>query len=312
MSGINNPFGGGLTTAQFQYALAKQIDASKPDPLAKRQIEELQLSWKQCGGDGQDTAADGGGKSLLRGTLTLSSEFISILIHVTCKYRENCSGSEIEGNTDNTGEEEESKCFENVFYFQITVSAKLMPLGDHNSAEMDRKESKMKRKLHSGMVKRLQSNALIRRLLVTDEEESGDGNKNYLPLCEALIQQNRKPYCELEERVNVYEDSLEGIRNAIFSHAEDNLDVLEIILNMPYLPRTSSSSAGASDACTSSLAGRAYLRMLEDAMVDACEKDGEDNDLLDNLDISSGANSDGNDGGGKSKRTKDPNKKMKP
>ena len=311
---MNNPFGGELTTAQFQDALAKQIDASKPDPLAKRQIEELQLSWKQCGGDGKDTAATGGGGQSLHGTFSLSSEFISILIHVTCKYRENCSGSEIgDGNTDNTGAEEESRCFENVFYFQLTASAKLVvPVGDHNSSEMDRKESKMKRKLHAGMVKRLQSNALIRRLLVTDEKESGDGNKNDLPLCEALIQQNRKPYCELEERVNVHEDSLEGIRNAIFSHAEDNLDVLEIILNMPYLPRTSSSSAGASDACTSSLAGRAYLRMLEDAMVDACEKDGEDNDLLDNLDISSGANSDGNDGGGKSKRTKDPNKKMKP
>ena len=85
----------------------------------------------------------------------------------------------------------------------------------------------------------------------------------------------------------------------MFGHSEDNLDVLEIVLNMPYLPRGSFSSGGGGeegadptvvlDATTSSalceLAQRAYLRLLEDAMFDACEREGED-ELLDDLNIS--------------------------
>ena len=128
---------------------------------------------------------------------------------------------------------------------------------------------------------------------------------------------------ELEERVNVDERVLDGIRTAIYSHAEDNLDILELLLNMPYLPRSSggggalilpqsndakgrggehegedindippsaSSSSTTSDEADTimiiinELAQRAYLRLLEDAMFDACEKEGED-ELLDDLTI---------------------------
>ena len=133
-----------------------------------------------------------------------------------------------------------------------------------------------------------------------------------VPLCEALIQQNKKLIAggiggtnsegELEERVNAHEDSLEGIRNALFSHCEGNLDVLELLLNMPYFPRSSSggttSAAATSTAAFSSkssfsrhgtklniLADRAYLRLLEDAMFDACEREGED-EMLDDLNMS--------------------------
>ena len=96
---------------------------------------------------------------------------------------------------------------------------------------------------------------------------------------------------------------MSGIKNAIFSHVEDNLDVFELLLNMPYLPRSSGrdgplDSAVPSDLTTQGLepstskvcdmlGDRAYLRLLEDAMFDACEKEGEE-EILDDLNISCG------------------------
>ena len=94
---------------------------------------------------------------------------------------------------------------------------------------------------------------------------------------------------------------MEGIRNAIFSHTEDNLDVLELLLNMPYLPRSCRGNGDGSSATASTqgieysniqtktrdvLGDRVYLRLLEDAMFDSCEREGGD-DMLDDLNISS-------------------------
>jgi len=169
------------------------------------------------------------------------------------------------------------------------------------------------------MIKRLRSDRSISRLLIDEKGISSDEiidttgkeglhQKGGLPLCEALIQQNQsKPRTKnnskdsdcvvgavtgnshthgaLEERVNVDEDSLEGIRNAIFSHCDGNLDVLEILLNLPYFPRSPSESLNNPNTPLCTLAERAYLRLLEDAMFDACEKEGED-ELLDDLNIS--------------------------
>jgi hypothetical protein len=159
------------------------------------------------------------------------------------------------------------------------------------------------------MIKRLQSDPLIRRLLVDDDKAPSFTDEGVL-LCEALIQQNQKrnnlnndeatgDTDECEERVNVESESVEGIRNAILTHCEDNLDVLELLLNMPYLPRGKFLQCGyqCKDSCTSdeninqekhalkSLSERAFLRVLEDAMWDACEKEGED-EMLDDLVLS--------------------------
>jgi len=141
------------------------------------------------------------------------------------------------------------------------------------------------------VLKRLRSDHYIRKLFGDDK-----ANNDCVPLCEALIQQNLRSsdrsegtnnIDELEERVNVEDGTLQGIKNAIFSQCEDNLDVLEILLNMPYLPRSSSPSSDNDilNQWPSKLADRAYLRLLEDAMFDSCEKEGED-ELLDDLNIS--------------------------
>lgn len=313
----------GLTTARFRDALARYVEASKPDPLAKDQMESLRLSWEQEQ-LGDDDRAPSGDEAYycrsIRGTLTLSSEFVSVAIHVVCNCkilncheddkRNNCTLS-MNNESLNTKESTQNKSFQNEFYIRLTVGAKILPIGDcADSSARDEKKGRKERaarcKLQVGVAKRLHSDPLVRRLL-------GDENNNGscpLPLCEALIQQNQmsggrnlanNSSEELEERVNVHENSLEGVRNALFGHCEDNLDVLELLLSMPYMSRSptlakSAAAGGGRDGGSgeetlqhattlSTLADRAYLRLLEDALFDACEKEGED-ELLDDLILS--------------------------
>ena len=272
-----------LTTAQFQDSLIRYIGTSKPDPLARAQLEKLTLSWEQ----------DDSEQMICCGTLSISSEYVCIAIYVMC----NCKID----TTNNTGGAAD---FQNEFHFQLTASAKLLPVstageeGEQPKKKLTSKERVAKRKLHAGMLKRLQSDKLISRLLEDDKDSKQTTNKptkgvGDVAFCEALVQQNPNNNNlldgELEERVNVHDETLEGIRNAVFSHTEDNLDVLELLLSMPYLPRTAATICNGQERTLLVLGDRAYLRLLEDAMFDACEKEGED-DMLDELNISSADN----------------------
>lgn len=355
-----------ISTAQFHAAIARHIDETKPDSLAKRQLESICLSWK---GDAEESLALRNQRqhhhrtSLVQGVLTLSSEYITIVIRVVCEYRipsttkttttsntKTCderAPNEDRGTNDRSEEtvrataliqsEGVLKSFDDEFYFQLTVHAKLKPMtpiaaeGDDDNSTMKKakeQQHKIEQKVYVGMTNRLQSNVSVRRLLLlpdinrNNNSNTGRSNSNRnidegIILCEALIQRNRTPQSclELEERVNVDESVLDGIRSAIYSHAEDNLDILELLLNMPYLPRnvgglTFPNSNDAKGQCgeegedtneippasfttddtdtattiINELAQRAYLRLLEDAMFDACEKEGED-ELLDDLTI---------------------------
>ena len=335
-----------ISTAQFHAAITRHIDETKPDPLAKRQLERISLSWKEDEGEGslalrnqRQQQQQNNRTSLVNGVLTLSSEYISIVIRAVCEFRvSSVSASKTTlpttlsddkiapkavGATSLIQSEDVLKSsFDDEFYFQLTVHAKLKSkslettIADENDDNLTMKtkreqQCKMEHRLHLGMTNRLQSDVSIRRLLLLpdiDRSDNHTANNNCInssnidegiTLCEALIQRNRATQSlELEERVNVDESVLEGIRAAIYSHAEDNLDILELLLNMPYLPRIAggcgfifplvSSSFTSDDATTmtiiNELAQRAYLRLLEDAMFDACEKEGED-ELLDDLTI---------------------------
>ena len=279
-----------LSSSQFVDAIARHLDGSKPDPLVKGQINSLHVNWEEHASSGSsgdsDDAADTSSSNYLtssfRGTLTLSSEYISIAIHVTCYWKKKLPDGQQQKqsvkNTDGDGDDviSEAKIFQEEFYIKMNACARCC----------EHKELKSK-KLRAGMMSRLQSDHYIKRLFHGDTEGA--------TLCEALIQQNLQTDRngnELEERVNVEEGTLQGIKNAIFSQCEDNLDVLELLLNMPYLPRSSSSSSSLDDDKETmsnqwqcKLADRAYLRLLEDAMFDACEKEGED-ELLDDLKLS--------------------------
>ena len=328
-----------LTTAQFQNAITQYIDSTKPDPLARGQIEQLNLCWEQHDNDVGVIASgsNGGGESdesltytwKLNGTFTISSEYISIAIRAICNCKIRCdhdANKVNEEDVNNTSACDNNKpdddvgrgVFENEFYIRLSVTAKLLPVGGGEE------ERATKRKLHAGMIKRLQSDRLIRCLLLDNDgkddtkQNTNNGGSDNILLCEALILQNpmhtltsNTHHCqrsttsggggELEERVNVNDGTLEGIRNALFSHTEDNLDVLELLLNMPYLPRSCRGNGDGSSATTFTqgtgysnsqtktrdmLGDRVYLRLLEDAMFDSCEREGDD-DMLDDLNISS-------------------------
>jgi hypothetical protein len=230
----------------------------------------------------------------------------------------NCAISEIDSGNGCENHISWNTHFDNELHFIMRVNASCIPLNaynnsverasaateanDHeeNSQKLNRKERSTSRKLRSGMIKRLRADPFIRSLLL-DEDKSGAAASDGVLLCEALIQQNSKREhdaksrsMKCEERVNVNSECIEGIRNAILSHCEDNLDVLEMLLRMPYLPRSdvilnkneeSSSNEKTYQEILQCLSGRALLRILEDAMFDACEKEGED-EMLDDLNIS--------------------------
>jgi hypothetical protein len=254
----------------------------------------------------------------------LSSEHITIAIVVGCEFRTTTTTT-----TEKSEEESDEKPFEDEFYFRLAAyayfpSSSSVEYGDDDGAPCPssgdtdgrRERPATSCKLRSGMKDRLLSDPSVRRLLVNDrgiDGITGDGDgrrdEDITTLCEALIQRGKRDN-ELEERVDVNEMALDGIRNAILGHTEDNLDVLDILLNMPYLPRSLfvEGGVGGDDRATDpsevrngktttktnttlasstlrELAQRAYLRLLEDAMFDACEREGED-ELLDDLDIS--------------------------
>ena len=288
-----------LTTSQFTDAFARHIDESKPDPLAKSQLESICVNWEQEQLDGvNDDSRDSATKTSLCGTLTLSSEYISVSIHALCHWKKTKqSGENDERSCDAISEcDGVAKQFQEELFIKLTASATESTAGSKDANKQDRKDRKASKKLRTEMLKRLRSDHYIKQVFLDDK-----ANDDCAPLCEALIQQNLRSgdrsgggnvdIDELEERVNVEEGTLQGIKNAIFSKSEDNLDVLELLLNMPYLPRSSAASSNndkgeaVSTEWPSKLADRAYLRLLEDAMFDACEKEGED-ELLDDLNIS--------------------------
>lgn len=127
-------------------------------------------------------------------------------------------------------------------------------------------ESKADKKVRRRMVKRLKDDDYIQKLL----SESCD-------FCEASIQLDPE---HLEERVHCNEVIVEAVRRAVFSTAESPLDVFDFVVSLPFLPCTVHKLAA-----TTGLADRAKLRLLEDAMYDACEQEEED-EMVKGLDIS--------------------------
>lgn len=101
----------------------------------------------------------------------------------------------------------------------------------------------------------------------------------------------------LEERVDVVDTVAEGLHRALFSSAHyGSLDVMDLLLSLPLLPtrihinqhedaeiiQQEKKKKGMMIHCP--LADRTKLRLLEDAMFDACEREGEE-ELIDELRI---------------------------
>ena len=232
-----------LSTDHFTKALtAYGESALGNDTLARSQIDNLQVVWRDA--EANQTSIDQtSDRTIVDGVLSLSSKYITICIQARVE-------------TDDS---------ERRLNFMLNVNALLVE---------GKKEKGKGARLRAGMIERLKADRLVSRLLSTSKTTPP------LTLCEALIHQSEEGSGELEERVNVEDNVLEGIRTAILSQLESNLDVLELLLGLPYLPRHCTSNVD-----IAKLANRAYLRLLEDGMFDACEREGED-DLLDDLQIS--------------------------
>lgn len=315
-----------LTTPLFQKALVSHLDITKPDRLARTQAESLVLRWddddseslkSDCADEGGTSVTNGSDRSI-RGTLTLEGEFASVSIGAKCSWRD---GREKETSADK-GEIGQ-------LWFELTVAAKLIPATkarrsfDRKEAggtpaikkAGSRKEDRAMRKVRSGMVQRLKADHYVGKLLEADAVSRPTARKKLkmnkleenggpIVLCKAVIWQHKhNAKVELEERVDVSEDSLEGVRRAILSRSDGNIAVMELLLALPFLPRQQHTKQGLEYSpeirgegegdvpllpresyYSTPLADRACLRLLEDAMLDACEREGED-EMIDDLNL---------------------------
>ena len=122
------------------------------------------------------------------------------------------------------------------------------------------KQDKTSEKIRTKIMKRLLEDDYVKPLL-----ESQEG----ILLCEGHVHSIDD---QLEERVLVDEIAVEGVRRSVYSHADDNLSVMELLVDLPYIPHNNF------------LAHRLKLRILEECLVDACLEE-EENELLDELSI---------------------------
>jgi len=309
----------GPSTADFEMALASHIDESKPDPLARRQLENLTLQWEKSLQE-QDKGPSDEPKGLdnpkqaeakeIRGSLTLCGECMAVSINSKCNWNFHPRG-------------DKDGCAHASLSLQLIASAKFIPQsqhkrlmkerskhrpdpeestgshGDGKSPKIDRKEERAQAKIRAGMIDRLQKDYYCKRLLGLDgNAKSAEQTQLQCAVCEAEIKvsfNSDGTLKELEERVDVTEDVLEGIRRAILSQLDDNTSVLDLLLSLPYLINTQKETRrdDKGNEISLQLGHRMILRLLEDACIDACEREGED-ELLDDLQISNHGEGDDN------------------
>jgi hypothetical protein len=151
---------------------------------------------------------------------------------------------------------------------------------ESSSSSKKPKKDKVQEKITSRMIERLKEDAYIAKWLLVKEP-------SLLYEANIMLQNDNN---QLEERVDTAPDVAEAIRRAVFFAAEDSLDVLEVVLSLPFLPAVKHAkvllSKNKKTTATTALADRARLRLLEDAMCDACEQQGEE-DMVQDLDIQS-------------------------
>ena len=181
--------------------------------------------------------------------------------------------------------------------------------------ELNRKEQRIKEKVQAKVIKRVQADPYIQRILKKENEAQGVNDDSNDLLCEAHIKRTFKESkvveqileekktnsdsSDLEEKVYVSSYLLEGFKRSICSKLDSNISAIELLLEMPYLPKKydfgkvlfENVTGKGEPEMTENLAGRIQLRILEDVTIDECEKEGE-NDLLSDLSLSEKNDSD--------------------
>lgn len=296
-----------LEGEMFQRALERYVDENKPDPLVLKQIEKFEMIWTNTQlGASSDAAADKDSSSklgcpsdlsftptdVIQGVLTWKGDYMCAEIEALCCWETHETKPENKSNTE--GHKTTSR---GSLYFALRPTVRFRTkhdkrLGDESKSKDERKADD---KIRSRMIKRLKEDFFINKL-ISDASESDSKNQSSSDLtyratilCEARVSVNSPENLggdtdtggsQFEERVDVTDSVAEGLRRGLFSSAESSLDVAELLLSLPILPGT------AHRILDCPLADRAKLRLLEDAMFDACEREGED-EIIDDLKISS-------------------------
>jgi hypothetical protein len=312
-----------LTTEAFQSALANYIDETKPDPIVKRQLESWTLTWENEETETATTVEDlfGGNNDdngdkdtpdlwrdlnhRLQGSLTIQGEYVSVKLQFGCAWR---SFDDNNTTAATTTKETTKKSSNNngILLFSCRVrSAKFLNPSD----SVDKTERKIRQK----MMQRLQQDSYISKLLALGSQKKSTDTPTFDPtLAKARIHVNETKFV-LEERVDVSETVAEALRRALWSSAESSLDMVEVLLALPALPGTNhqpKNSSNSQSTTTTPLANRAKLRMLEDAMVDECEKEGE-GELIQELSIDETKRDDGKKSSDDDGNVKQPHKHKK-
>ena len=251
-----------LATALFYDSLKNYTDYNKPDPIARRQLESWKMNWSEKTADKSgDEKENGTGsvdwspKHCIRGTLEIRGDFVAVTLEMQCVWADGDARK-------SDGIEEDGR---------LSYTCRLKS-GQFIGKKDD--EEKTERKIRKRMISRLRKDSYIAKL-IGPETPSAE-----LWLAQASIYVNASKF-ELEERVDVSQIAAEILRRALWPSTTSSLDVVEVMFSLPSLPCRSNDRV----TTTTRLANRAKLRLLEDAMLDECEKEGEDQ-LIEDLSIS--------------------------
>lgn len=256
----------------FCSSLDNYIDYNKPDPIARRQLESWKMNWSEGNRHENNIAADAIGdkkddcvesvewspENYIIGTLEICGDYVAVTLEMECIWADGDAAKNDDMKEDG----------------RLSYTCRLKSC---RFVEKKDKEEKAQRKIRKKMISRMRQDSYIAKLLGLGEE-----NKLSTKLClaRASIYVNATKF-ELEERVDVSEIAAETLRRALWPSTASSLDVVEVILALPSLPCRSTDRV----TTTTRLANRAKLRLLEDAMLDECEKEGEDQ-LIEDLNIS--------------------------
>jgi hypothetical protein len=304
-----------LTTEAFQEALVRFIDETKPDRLARNQLECWTIEWEN---DFETTFEDEllldqeydnvSNNSLtsdsvifthrIQGVLTIQGEYVTVQLCFYCAW-----GHKITDTTTTSLFSSKQHTDGMLLYSCRVHSAKFSDRLTNNN------DNKTERKIRQKMMQRLKKDSYLAKLLAVGKSSSNN-NSNINPqpsgaathtttvssldpvLAKARIHVDQTKHI-LEERVDVSDMVAEALRRAVWSSSESSLDLIELIMALPSLPGTRHQVNNKEYQCieTSPLADRAKLRLLEDAMLDECEKEGE-GELIQELTIDPGDDTD--------------------
>jgi hypothetical protein len=260
-----------LSTSLFESSLAHHILESKPDPLERRQMEGWTCQWNEekfisstvVQSEGEEDGflpfqwKEDDNCQRIMGILTIqsNSSHVTVFIRVLSEWTQPKTNDS------------------SILRLELSVRASIIHnTDDHEDCDKEKRKKTLRRKKmsesqsevphrprFSGIIQRIQQDDYIQKLL----------QEQFNPVCQAIV---RTDIDQLEERVWMDQTILEAIRRAIYPHASSTISVVELLTCFPFLSEVPI------------LGQRAKLRLLEDAMLDVCDQEGDD-ELLDELSL---------------------------